>query len=92
MSRVSRRSFAGGLLAVAAAGSETPEAPLTAEAQRQYDAIMESHGRHLSDVEKADIRRLLVLGVKGVEPLRAFPLLNADEPAAIFQVWRADRS
>jgi len=92
MSRVSRRSFAGGLLAVTAVGAETAEAPLTGEAQRQYDAIMESHAKQLSDVEKADIRRLLIAGVKGVEPLRAFPLQNADEPATMFRVWRADRS
>ncbi|MGA3024361.1 MAG: hypothetical protein ABSF98_06300 [Bryobacteraceae bacterium] len=89
---VSRRWFAGGLLTVAAASAETVEAPLAGEAQRQYQAILERHGNQLSDMEKADIRRLLALAVKGVEPLRAFPLGNADEPATVFHVWRAEGS
>jgi hypothetical protein len=89
---VSRRAFAGGLVTVAAAGAETAQAPLAGEARRQYEAIVERHGNQLSEVEKADIRRLLALAVKGVEPLRAFPLENANEPATTFHVWRADRS
>jgi hypothetical protein len=68
------------------------EAPLSGEAQRQYEAILERHGGQLSDPEKADIRRLLAAGVKGIEPLRSFPLGNAHEPATVFRVWRADRS
>lgn len=79
-------------MTVAAAGAETAETPLAGEAQRQYQAILERHGNQLSDVEKADIRRLLALAVKGVEPLRSFPLENANEPATMFHVWRADRS
>jgi hypothetical protein len=90
--KVSRRSFAAGLMTVAAVGAETAEAPLAGEALRQYQAILERHGNQLSDVEKADIRRLLALGVKGIEPLRTFPLENASEPATMFRVWRADRS
>ena len=75
---------------VAASGAETP-APLSGEAQRQYDAILELHGKRLSDAEKADIRRLLAAGVKGMEPLRGFALENSNEPATPFRVWRADR-
>lgn len=89
---VSRRSFAAGLVTVAAVGADTAEAPLAGEALRQYDAILERYGGRLSDVEKADIRRLLAAGMKGVEPLRSFPLENAEEPATAFRVWRADRS
>ena len=80
------------LTAAAVVGAEPAEAPLTGEAQRQYDAIIERHGKQLSDVEKADIRRLLVLGVKGMEPLRSFALENGNEPATVFRVWRGDRS
>jgi hypothetical protein len=77
--------------ALTAAGASA-ETPLAAEAQRQYQAIIERHGNQLSEVEKADIRRLLALAVKGIEPLRSFPLENANEPATVFHVWRADRS
>ncbi len=95
---VSRRGFAAGVLSAAtaaAAGADTApstEVPLKGEAQRQYEAILEHHASQLSDAEKADIRRLLVAGVKGVEPLRTFPLENSDEPATTFRVWRADRA
>jgi hypothetical protein len=88
---VTRRSFATGLVTVAAV-AQPAEAPLSGDARRQYDAILESYGSRLSDAEKEDIRRLLALGVKGVEPLRTFPLENANEPATTFRVWRADRS
>jgi hypothetical protein len=89
---VSRRAFASGVMTAVTAAAAAEEAPLEGEAQRQYQAILERHANQLSDAEKADIRRLLALGVKGVEPLRAFPLENANEPATIFRVWRADRS
>jgi hypothetical protein len=95
---VSRRGFAAGVLGAATAaatGADTApstEAPLKGEAQRQYEAILERHATQLSDAEKADVRRLLAAGVKGIEPLRTFPLENSDEPATIFRVWRADRA
>jgi len=93
---VSRRSFAGGVVTAAGAllGAEPAktEAPLPPEAQRQYQAILERHASQLSDVEKTDIRRLLAEGLKGMEPLRSFPLENTNEPATIFRPWRADRS
>jgi hypothetical protein len=89
---VSRRAFAGGVVTAVTAAGASAEAPLSAEAQRQYQPILERHGNRLSEVEKADIRRLLALAVKGVEPLRGFPLENANEPATVFRVWRADRS
>jgi len=93
---VSRRSFAGGVVMSAGAllGAEPAKtgAPLPPEGQRQYQAIMERHASQLSDAEKADIRRLLEEGLKGIAPLRSFPLDNDNEPATIFRPWRADRS
>jgi hypothetical protein len=95
---VSRRDFARGV-AVAAATSAVPTTNLERvaqnpatypEADAQYESILRQYGSRLSDAEKADIKRLLGENQKGVAPLRAFQLTNADEPALIFRVFRAD--
>jgi len=93
---VSRRLFAGSVVTAAStllgADPAKTEAALPPEAQRQYQAILEGHAAQLSDAGKADLRRLLAEGLKGIEPLRAFPLENGNEPSTIFRPWRADRS
>jgi hypothetical protein len=96
---VSRRDFARGV-AVAAATSVVPStnvgqpaqnpASSSPEVDAQYESILRQYGGRLSDAEKADIKRLLGENQKGVAPLRAFQLTNADEPALIFRVFRAD--
>jgi len=88
-----RRDFAFGVASLAGVAAGAPEeAKLSSETQRQYDAIVERYGARLSEAEKADVRRLLVEGAKGLQPPRDYPLANSNEPATPFRVWRADRS
>jgi hypothetical protein len=48
-------------------------------------AILAKYGSRLTTAEEADLRRLLVEGQDALEKLRAYPLDNADEPAATFR-------
>ena len=52
---------------------------------------MRQFGDRLSDAQKAEVRRLITLGQKGVEDLRAYPLEISDEPATILKFRGGDR-
>jgi hypothetical protein len=93
---MSRRDFARGA-AIAAAipiglnpgGAQAPSAQPTA-ADAPVQAILAKYGARLSNEEKADIKRLVAQMEKTSDALKAFPLDNADEPATIFHVYRAN--
>ncbi len=104
MSRVSRREFvvatalaglAGSALpAHAATNAETAEQagpanpPVNPEVEARLQWIFSKYGSHLSDEQRADIRRILTSGQPGVDAMRAFALDNSVEPATRFRVWR----
>jgi hypothetical protein len=101
MSRVSRRKFvvatalaglAGSALpAMAATPSENPAekgSPANAEVEARLHWIFTKYGAHLSEEQRADIRRIVSSGQPGIDAMRAFLLDNSVEPATRFRVWR----
>ena len=76
------------------AESSTPP-PLSAASQAEVEArvagVMRQFGDRLSDAQKAEVRRLITLGQKSVEDLRAFPLSISDEPATILKLRRGGK-
>jgi hypothetical protein len=69
--------------------------PLSAAGQAEVEArvqgVMRQFGGRLSDAQKAEVRRLITLGQKSVEDLRAFPLDITDEPATILKLRRGEK-
>lgn len=55
-----------------------------AEIDAKYDALIARYGSRLSDEQKKQARQALEFMQRGLEPLRAFPLENADEPGTMF--------
>jgi hypothetical protein len=101
MSRVSRRKFvvatalaglAGSALpAVAAASSENTaekSSPANPEVEARLQWIFTKYGAHLSEEQRADIRRIVSSGQPGIDAMRSFALDNSMEPATRFRVWR----
>lgn len=100
MSRVTRRKFvvatalaglAGSALPATAASSENPAEkgnPANAEVEARLHWIFTKYGAHLSEEQRADIRRIVSSGQPGIDSMRAFPLDNSIEPATRFRVWR----
>jgi len=84
-----------GLLAtpLASAGPrpQQPDEKLSPESQAEADAkiqaIFAKYGNRFSEVQKADIRRLVSEGQKTLEALRKFPLDNSDQPATVLKVY-----
>jgi hypothetical protein len=65
---------------------QTPGPPkLSAESQTEVEsrlqAVFAQYGSRLSDVQKADLRRLAAEGQAGLDRLRAYPTDNGDGPA-----------
>lgn len=52
-----------------------------AEAEARSQAILARYGSRLSEIQKADVRRLALLLQPPIEALRAYPLGNGDSPA-----------
>lgn len=67
-----------------------PPPQLSAASQAEVEArvagVMRQFGGRLSDAQKAEVRRLITLGQKSVEDLRAYPLDFSDEPATILKL------
>ena len=98
--RITRRQFARGA-AVAAAGAALlphrlaaqsyppPVSKLSPEAQSEVEAklqnVVRKYGARLSQAEKADVRRLLLLNQESLEQLRSYPLENSDQPALVLR-------
>ena len=56
------------------------------EVEARVQGVMRQFGGRLSETQKAEVRRLITLGQKSVEDLRAFPLDISDEPATILKL------
>ncbi len=75
-----------------------PPAPsqpvLTSASRAEVDArirwVIDKHGARLSEVERADIRRLITGAQSGLDAMRAYPLDNAVDPGTPFRIWRSD--
>ena len=76
-----------GAQAVAVASPQEPAgasklAPASqAEAEARTQAILSRYGERLSEVQKADVRRLSLVLQTPLDALRAYPLDNGDSPA-----------
>jgi len=70
----------------AAGGEPKLSAEALAEADGKVAEIIRRYGAKLSEAQKADVRRLVREAQAPLEALRAFPLANSDEPAAVFHV------
>ena len=94
--------LAGDLLAQTAADKSLDEkaraamAKLTASAQAEVEmkvaSIFRKYGEHLSDEQKADIRRIMAESQEGLERMRAFHLENSDQPADAFRAFRTEQA
>jgi hypothetical protein len=101
MSEVSRREFVVATALAGLAGSALPAkadtaaedpaakgSPANPEVEARLQWIFTKYGPHLSDEQRADIRRIVSSGQPGVDAMRAFALDNSVEPATRFRVWR----
>ena len=86
------------MLAQSAPMAEVPapsQPALTPTARAEVDArirwVIDKHGARLSEVERADIRRLITGAQSGLDAMRAYPLDNAVDPGTPFRIWRSDR-
>jgi hypothetical protein len=79
---------AGGHAAPAAAAPHEgpPALPPVAKAEvdAKYDAMIARYGSRLTQEQKKQARESLEFMQRGLEPLRAFPLENGDEPAEMY--------
>jgi hypothetical protein len=55
-----------------------------AEVAAKYDAMIARYGSRLTDEQKTQARQALEFMQRALEPLRAFPLENGDEPAEMY--------
>ncbi len=62
-----------------------------AEVEARIRWVIDKHGARLSEVERADIRRLITGAQSGLDAMRAYPLDNAVDPGTPFRIWRSDR-
>jgi hypothetical protein len=74
-------------------GQSPPEGPklspeARAEVEEKISAIFRKYGAHLSEEQKADVRRLVTEGQEPLETLRAYPLENSNEPATVLRLER----
>jgi hypothetical protein len=86
---VTRRDFARGA-AIAAAAATVPLTacspcgdPKSEEAEAMYHAILRHHGKQFTTEQKKELRAQMDGVVQGLAALRAYPLENWDEPAAV---------
>lgn len=60
-----------------------------AEVEAKLKEIFRRYGSRLSDEQKADIRKVMAETQDGLEKMRAFALSNQDQPASVFELYRA---
>ena len=65
-------------------GPPAPPPPEQAETEAKYDAMIARYGLRLTDEQKKQARQALEFMHRSLEPLRAFPLENGDEPAEMY--------
>jgi hypothetical protein len=61
-----------------------------AEVEMKVASIFRKYGDHLSDEQKADIRRIMAESQEGLEKIRTFKLDNGDQPADTFAAFPLD--
>jgi hypothetical protein len=61
-----------------------------AEADLAYETLMRKYGRRFTEEQKADIKRLVVQQQSALDKLRTAKVLNSDEPATVFQIYRGE--
>jgi hypothetical protein len=57
-----------------------------AEAESNYQALLQRYGNRLNSEEKKDVHRLLIQQQKSIESLRGFSLENGDEPSLVLHL------
>jgi hypothetical protein len=76
------------------AKTQAAMAKLTPAAQKEVEmkvaSIFRKYGDHLSDEQKADIRRIMAESQEGLEKMRTFKLENGEQPADAFQAYRTE--
>lgn len=76
------------------AKTQAAMAKLTPAAQKEVEmkvaSIFRKYGDHLSDEQKADIRRIMAESQEGLEKMRTFKLDNGDQPADTFAAFPLD--
>lgn len=89
---VTRRDFARGA-AIAAAAATVPLSACgpcgdskSEEAEAMYHAILRHHGKQFSTEQKKELRAQVDAVLQGLTALRAYPLENWDEPAAVLHL------
>jgi hypothetical protein len=79
----------------AAKAEKPPETPKLspesqAEADLAYETLMRKYGRRFTDEQKADIKRLAVAQQAALDKLRVAKVMNSDELATVFQIYRGE--
>jgi hypothetical protein len=76
------------------AKTQAAMAKLTPAAQKEVEmkvaSIFRKYGDHLSEEQKADIRRIMAESQEGLEKMRTFKLENGDQPADTFAAFPLD--
>ena len=57
-----------------------------AEIEARFQGVIRQFGDRLSGAQKAEVLRLITLGQKSVDDLRAYPLSISDEPATVLKL------
>jgi hypothetical protein len=58
-----------------------------AEVEAKFRVIIREYGSRLSEIQKADIHRILTEGMPGLERLRAYPMDNGTAPATPMRLF-----
>jgi hypothetical protein len=61
-----------------------------AEVEMKFQNVLRKYGDKLSADQKSDVRKALAESQEGLEAMRAFVLANADQPAAVFHIYRGE--
>ena len=60
------------------------------EVEMKVGEILRKYGEKLSQEQKADIRKVMAENQDGLEKIRAFVLLNGDQPATVYRPYRKE--
>jgi len=61
-----------------------------AEVETKVNEILRKYGDRLSPEQKADIRKVMAENQDGLEKMRAFVLVNSDQPATVYRPYRTE--
>ena len=64
--------------------------PSRAEVETKVNEILRKYGDRLSPEQKADIRKVMAENQDGLEKMRAFVLVNSDQPATVYRPYRTE--